>query len=302
MALLQFYSIVPDGGSPSNDSDTYFTEDELIDIVDQTLSTSDLDGTPYDGAEIYTETITAKGGVNAPTYNVIVLDVNGVYYYAAADGGTLPTDVNFRYDELASIDGATGPVDDVVICFVAGTMILTPTGEVPVESLQPGDTVLTLDHGPQTVRWVGRRTVSANGELAPVRIEAGAIDGRVPTRELMVSPWHRMMISGWRAQALFGEPELLVPARDLINDKTIRPVEDMKTVEYVHILFDRHEIVWADGAPSESFNPAELALEKVGEAVRGEILTLFPELRDDYTAFGRSARPTVTGRDARALF
>ena len=131
---------------------------------------------------------------------------------------------------------------EVVLCFGRGAMIRTPSGEVPVERLAAGDLVETLDHGAQAIRWIGSTTVLARADLTPIRIRAGALGAGQPTRDLLVSPHHRMVVTGWRAEVLFGEPEVLAAARDLINDETIRPANDLEEIEYFHILFDRHEI------------------------------------------------------------
>ena len=193
------------------------------------------------------------------------------------------------------------PVDEITYCFAEGSLIRTPRGEVPVEDLQPGDIVDTLDHGPQAVRWIGCSDVPARGDLTPIRIRAGALGDGLPHTDLVVSPHHRMVVTGWRAEVLFGEPEVLAAARDLINDDTIRPATDLDRVRYFHVLFDRHEIIWGNGAMSESFHPADCALDKMAEATRDEILRLFPELKSGATSFGDTARMVVGPRDARMI-
>ncbi|MHA3978028.1 Hint domain-containing protein [Halovulum sp. GXIMD14794] len=299
MAILEFYLADPSGQGAG--SETEFDPALSVDIGDNVLSSSDLTGTPLENGNFYTNTVVAKDG---DSYDVVIVEAtDGTLYFANADGGQLPVDEKFRKDVLDNVDSAT-PIDGdagIAVCFAAGTMIRTPTGEVAVEALVEGDLVLTADHGAQPVRWVGRRMATAAGELAPIRIKAGALGEQSPAQDLLVSPWHRVLVSGWKAQALFGESEVLIPARDLVNDSDIRVATDLDTVEYVHVLFDRHEIIFGNGAPSESFHPAEIALDKVGEAVREEILKLFPELRSDVRTYGPAARATVTGRLASAL-
>ena len=97
-------------------------------------------------------------------------------------------------------------IENVIICFTEGTRISTPHGQRNIETLGIGDEVLTLDNGVQRIRWIGRRTVPAVGKLAPVRIKAGAFEN---ARDLLVSPQHRMLLDGWRAQLLFGEEQVL---------------------------------------------------------------------------------------------
>ncbi|MFN3259956.1 MAG: Hint domain-containing protein [Pikeienuella sp.] len=184
-----------------------------------------------------------------------------------------------------------------VVCFTAGTMIRTPGGERPVESLRPGDLVETLDNGPQPVRWAGRRLVPATGRFAPVRIRAGAFGAR---RDLVVSQQHRMLVSGPRAELMFGEPEALAAAKHLVDGGSVT-LEEGGVVEYVHILFDRHEIVFAEGAAAESLHPGAAALAGIGAEGREEIFALFPELRDHPAAAGPAARTILKAFEARAF-
>lgn len=173
-----------------------------------------------------------------------------------------------------------------VVCFARGTLIETDRGEVAIEHLVEGDMVRTLDNGFQPIRWIRSSLAPAFGNLAPIRIAAGTFGNR---RDLLVSPQHRIMLSGWQMELLFAEPEVLAPAKSLINDSTIRS-EVGGMVVYYHMLFDRHEIVFAEGAPSESFHPGQTALDGMDEAVRDEIFTLFPELRNNRDGFGPAAR------------
>ncbi|MEY4984382.1 MAG: hypothetical protein RIR62_2648, partial [Pseudomonadota bacterium] len=182
-----------------------------------------------------------------------------------------------------------------IVCFTRGTLIATAEGERAIEELAPGDLVLTLDHGYQPIRWIGSTTVEAKGRLAPIAIEAGVLGN---LRRLLVSPQHRMLLSGWQAELLFDEPEVLAAARMLVNDSTIRPVEGGE-VEYFHMLFDEHEIVFAEGAPSESFHPGHQGWGALAEEARAEILHLFPMLEGgDFTAYGPSVRRTLKAAEA----
>ena len=117
-----------------------------------------------------------------------------------------------------------------------------------------------------------------------IRIAQGALGHGLPCREMKVSPQHRMLIEGWRAEMLFGEAEVLAAA---IHLTSLAGVEQVLTsgVTYVHIMFDRHEIVLADGAWSESFQPAQRMLDGMGNDQQDELLTLFPELAAMEVAF-----------------
>lgn len=164
-----------------------------------------------------------------------------------------------------------GNVDDdtvfitILICVARGTRIDTPNGAVAVEDLDVGDLVSTMDGPAQTVRWIGSRRIStaelqADGSMWPVRIKAGALGDQTPRRDLLVSPQHRIFLEDWRAELLFGAAQVLAPGKSLINDSAIRRDRSVPELEYFHLLFDRHEIIFTEGAPTESFQPGPYAM------------------------------------------
>ena len=207
--------------------------------------------------------------------------------------GGLSGDATLADGSVVSFAG----IENIVICFAAGTLIATPFGPRAVETLCPGDPVLTADHGLQAVRWAGRRQVAATGALAPVRIAAGVLGNR---RELVVSPQHRMMLAGWRAELHAGTPEALAPAIHLVGTPGISRAEG-GGITYCHLLFDRHEIIFAENAPSESFHPGRIGLEGIAAAQREELFAVFPQLRADPGIYGPPARPLLRRFQARAL-
>ncbi|WP_114964729.1 Hint domain-containing protein [Alkalilacustris brevis] len=189
----------------------------------------------------------------------------------------------------------------IFVCFVAGTMILTPEGEVPVESLKAGDLVMTRDHGAQPIRWVGSATVPASETMAPVRIRAGALGEGLPSRDLRVSPQHRLLVSGPMLELTMGLDEALVPAKHLINDSTISRDRSERQVTYYHLLFDQHEIITSDGMPTESFHPGKWGVGVMEESARQELLRLFPELEHGADRFGPAARTSLKKDEAALL-
>ncbi|MHA3915559.1 Hint domain-containing protein [Halovulum sp. GXIMD14793] len=184
-----------------------------------------------------------------------------------------------------------------IVCFARGTLIETSNGPVAVEDLTAGDMIRTLDNGEQPLRWVGSQGVPAQGNMAPVVIKAGALGN---DRDLVVSPKHRILLDGWRVELLFNEKEALVTADSLLNDTTITCREGGE-VEYFHLLFDRHQIIFAEGIPSESFHPAEQGMGKLAEASRQEILQLFPQLADGIDTYGPPARRTLQASEVALL-
>ncbi|NJS38446.1 MAG: hypothetical protein HC783_04830 [Rhodobacteraceae bacterium] len=195
-------------------------------------------------------------------------------------------------------------IENIFPCFTPGVMILTDRGEVPVEALVPGDLVMTRDNGLQPVRWVGRRDLGlldlmADPDLQPIEIATGAL-ANGPDRVLRVSPQHRVLVEGARAELMFGEAEVLVAAKHLLGQAGVTRVLPLEGVAYIHILFDRHEIVQSDGVWTESFQPADRMLSAMDAEVRGEVLKLFPQLAKAEAAFP-AARLSLKAHEARVL-
>jgi hypothetical protein len=218
---------------------------------------------------------------------------NGEYYWAFdIDISTGDTIVQSGTNFIGQV-----PFADIV-CFTSGTLIKTKSGERPIEDLSVGDTVITMDHGCQPIRWIGSSKRKAEGDVAPVLIRKGALGNK---RDLRVSPQHRMLLQGWQAELLFGETEVLATAKSLINDHSIIRVEGGE-VEYFHMLFDTHEVIWAEGALSESFHPGKQGWKGFDQATRDEILSLFPQLSDEnFDSYGPSARLSLKHKEGALL-
>ncbi|MEL6571957.1 MAG: Hint domain-containing protein [Pseudomonadota bacterium] len=197
-------------------------------------------------------------------------------------------------------NGSTLTFTDIerIICFTPGTTIATPLGARPIESLQVGDLVVTRDHGLQPIRWIESRTVEATGTFAPVRIRPGAVTGL--ERDLLVSPQHRMLFTGYRAELLFGEREVLMPAIHLVDGTRVTR-ESGGEVTYIHMMFDQHEVIFADGAASESFHPGDQALAGITDHAREELFALFPELRSNPMGYGTTARRCLKKHETQML-
>lgn len=147
---------------------------------------------------------------------------------------------------LAQVAGAS---------FVHGTRITMADGaQRSVETLEVGERVLTRDAGAQQIRWIGRSTARAKGELAPVRIRAGTLNN---ARDLLVSPDHRFFIHQRHDWIGAGGSDILVKARHLVNGHTVTVVSG-GYVQYFQLLFDNHHMIFAEGiaAESASFDPS----------------------------------------------
>ncbi|MEL7215851.1 MAG: Hint domain-containing protein [Pseudomonadota bacterium] len=162
------------------------------------------------------------------------------------------------------------------VCFTRGTWISTVAGPRLIETLRVGDLVLTADNGPQPLRWIGRRRYSAlhvmlNREVQPVLMRAGTMGLET---DLLVSPHHRMMLRGAEAEVMFGEREVLVAATHLETELGVQRVRPEGGVEYFHLAFDSHELVFANGALSESLYLGQTGLDGIGAGGRAELALL----------------------------
>ncbi|TCP62419.1 Ca2+-binding RTX toxin-like protein [Rhodovulum bhavnagarense] len=256
------YFTVTDYGEPGSGSMT-LDGGETGETLGDTL---DFNGQLLLGSISYSETDDAAGGLSG---TATLLD------------GTI---VNFSGFET-------------IICFAKGTHIMTPRGERPIEELRPDDMVLTADNGPQPLRWIDSRSVPAKGRLTPIRIRAGLFGNR---RDLVVSPQHRMLYEGYRAQLLFGDNQVLVPAAHLVDHHQVLE-EPGGEVTYFHMMFDRHEIVFAEGARSESFHPGHVGLDAVRGPAREELFRIFPQLRALPQSYGPTSRMCLKRFESKIL-
>ncbi|MEL6572262.1 MAG: Hint domain-containing protein [Pseudomonadota bacterium] len=192
-----------------------------------------------------------------------------------------------------------------VVCFAQGTMIRTVDGDRPIETLNPGDRVETLTHGPQEVTWIGVRHVApvelnAVPKLRPIRIAAGSLGQGLPVRDLFVSRQHRMVISSKIANRMFGTKEVMVPACKLTQLPGIATDEAAQEVTYFHLLLKHHEAIFAEGAPSESLFAGYGARTMLSPAAIDEIVTIFPEFAEPGFV-PQSALPIPPGRQQKQL-
>ncbi|KNG93848.1 Hint domain-containing protein [Pseudaestuariivita atlantica] len=271
-----------------------------------------LNGGPdqtFDGTAVYNATLTYTDGTTGTITAVVFQDTAGNTYLAPefsanADQATLEAGA-IRSMTLTSLvgnnySGMTGSREtfNAAVCFAAGTKIATPDGLKDVARLVPGDRVMTVDNGPQVVRWVGIRTVPAIANHAPIRIRAGALGRGVPEHDLIVSRQHRVLLRSRVAQRMFGQSEVLVSACRLTPLPGVEEVRDWGIVTWCHLMCDRHEVIWAAGAPAETLYLGPEARQMLSDAALDEILALFPELADHP---GLPARPMPDGRKQKEL-
>lgn len=186
--------------------------------------------------------------------------------------------------------------DVICVSFAAGTLITRP-GAAPeaIEMLRPGDLVLTRDHGPQPVRWIGKATLRAAGSFAPVVISAGTLGN---LGDLVVSPHHRIFLYQRGTRRLGGTPEVLVQAKHLVDGDRVWRREG-GFAEYYSLVFDRHEIIFAEGIPAESLMVNEETVRLLPDDLADDLRARFPGLRQSQHFASEASRAALdaAGRD-----
>ncbi len=286
-----------------NDDDANFQDSD----GSQTLNgAQDVDGTTYASGSVVEAEYGITVSYGGQSWQLVAFNVNNSspaygtvegLAFIGGPGGFPPIGVPLLVTSTQEGPNYLATEYATPICFADGTLIETSEGIRPVEQIEPGDLVLTSDNGAQPVRWRYSRSFPALGDLAPIVFEAGAIGNR---RRLILSPQHRIKISDWRAQLWFGEDAVLVPAKFFVDDLTVRRVEG-GMVTYNHLMFDDHQMVFAEGVEAESFFPGAEDFGLDADATRRELLDLFPELSEIGAEYGPLAHRDVRGREAHVL-
>ena len=317
-----------DGGTGNDSIDAGHGNDTLIGGEGDDTLTGNRGADVYDGGAgddvmYLSEGDTADGGDGDDLFVLTDLGETGSSTISITggegdetDGDTLQLNSDVSYSDItftntddnagglsgnfAMADGTVVTFTEIenIICFTPGVHILTEHGSRPIETLQVGDLIVTRDNGLQPIRWLGARRVAGLGRFAPVHIAQHVMPGA--TCPLLVSPQHRIVFSGYRAELLFGASEVLVSAKHLIDGVDVRQIEQTH-VTYIHLMLDAHEVVFADGAATESFHAGDSGISALSNASRHEIFSIFPELRSNPNAHGRTARRCLKRREAQLL-
>jgi hypothetical protein len=292
-------------------------------LLPVTITDDDLTLSPYFTNDLG-ETINIAGNTytnpQGGTYELTFTDLGGtshtedlLLWYTGSDFIFVPQ-IGSAFDNgsvVTSLGGwqeyTTGFTWTDVVCFTTGTNISTPTGPRLIDSLQKGDLVITRDNGLQPIRWIGRKVITgarlhAMPHLQPILIKKDAFGTGAPQKDMWLSPQHRVLHESSASLLQFGSREILVPAKGLVNDTTIITDTSRNAIEYIHILFDSHEIIYADGIASESFHPGEMAISALEDASRAELFDIFPNLQCGLKTYGASVRPSISVAESYSLF
>ncbi|SHJ54560.1 Hint domain-containing protein [Palleronia salina] len=286
-----------------------------------------IDGTTYTIDRIQEPTNTGRftegDGTNNSFNPQSESNLDAVFLTVSNGGDTryfiIPSD---RYGDMNVEEIRTGSLNDVggsdaalvsttddnvrAVCFARGTRIFVSAGmDRPVEDLRVGDWVRTADRGFQRVVWIGATRIEAatlrkNPRLGPVRIRRGSLGPGLPTRDLTVSPQHRVLVRSRIAERMTGSSEVLIAARHLVGLDGIKRAGIGKGVDYYHILLERHEILWAERAPCESLLLGQESLKTLGDENMAEIRLNHPAALA-LAGPDRAARPILSAPKARRL-
>lgn len=209
------------------------------------------DGSGFDTIEDY----------SAADGDILLIDYPGINSYAdlqpyLSDDGNYGTLISFPDGSVTQVkwlnynsqSASDFTFQSGTICFLKGTLIETEHGPRPVESLRSGDLVRTYDHGLQPLHLMRCRSYRFGAgphKMQPIRIRPGALGPGVPVRELIVSPQHRIALP---QQA----PEYIIAARHLLSWPGVSARPSCRLAQYCHLVFDRHELVLANGAWAET--------------------------------------------------
>ncbi|MEP5761163.1 MAG: Hint domain-containing protein [Litoreibacter sp.] len=296
---------------------------------------------PSGGTDLYFDAGRGSAVLNNGGDNVVLYDPTNDEYIAATYNGATVVDPttsgdgnfdlfsatatqsgsgeNFGSDNdgfsiQRTSDGADTFVNDETptpgtnnICFTGGTIFETPEGPTLIDNLRPGDQLFTKDNGPQTIKWIWAKVwttaeLRKNPNLYPVRVKKDAFGNGLPERELLVSRQHRILVGSRIVQRMFDCAEVLVPAKDLLELDGVDIVTDCETMTYYHILLEQHEIVFANGVPSESLHLGPESLKMMENEAIEELCKIFrmePGILPKLTSL--PVRTCVAGNKARTL-
>ena len=268
--------VITDFDANDDDGDGFYNDQFDVSFL------NDAEGNPVDAWDVV---VTDDGSGNAlltfPNGETVLLR------------GVSPDQI----DETSELTAAGIP------CFTSGTYIATPNGDVLVEELQVGDLVTTKDAGPQPIRWIGARALTSS-DLAkmphqlPVHINTGVLGN---TRPLLVSPLHAVLVGSEQGV----EQESLARAKHLAETSApVRTARGKRNVTYIHLMFDTHQIIYANGAPCESFYPGFEALRLLPLPKLASLYRAFPLLQNKTPeqSYGPRARPVLRRKDVLKSF
>lgn len=285
------------------DNDAYFDDADNTQVL---TNPATINGTNYSAGQVmeneYSYIVRPSWSTNpADNFVIYVIDEGG---NTASIGfiSTQPLLNGMSYD-IVGIESNNPSV--AYVCFGPETRIETPTGPRRIEDLKPGDEVLTLDNGPQTLLWIGKRDVALDGgrdAQTPILFPRDTLAPGFPNRDLILSPQHRVMVSSDKNDDVTGGDKVFAPARALAKRPGVRRMNGRKSITYYSLMTERHEVLFANGVPAESFYPTTYSLSLLSGFEQLKVRSLIPRLTDDTAAsYGPLARRDLTALQGRRL-
>ncbi|MCP5087493.1 MAG: Hint domain-containing protein [Rhodobacteraceae bacterium] len=289
-----------------------FSDDALLNRPVGEKITCTINGCRHFLAESEGETIVFEGAVDPDTRHQRIVKfalMQTADNTAGSDRIVLVSGHLSRGEAILDITRIKQPSTlqgDTMICFTPGCRILTAFGEIPVENIKQGDLVHTADNGLQPVRWIGRRELSsarlyAAPHLRPVKISKDAFGPGLPARDIRVSPAHRFITEVPNSNLFVAPEEVLISASGLIDGVRVAEDTAVKDVAYLHLLFDEHQIIYAEQTPTESFFPCPKSLMSLEESAQKEMFSALPDLENHPLNYGANTRPSLGATEAQLL-
>lgn len=297
---------VNDDGVISDDENG--TGDYLSYDTGSGVTTTDLDS-----SSLYNATILLGDGSTMSVRVLVIQAANGDVFISEfpaepLDGLAIQSIslLSLNTSDAMGINAGASDVQNAsVVCYAVGTMIDTPDGPRAVETLTRGDLVITLDHGPQPIRWTRSADhslddVDVDADAKPVQIKAGALGHNLPAQDLIVSPQHRILVGGaGQLDGVFAS-EVFAPAKSLTGAPGIRHMKGKDKVTWIHFACDHHEVVTANGCLSESLLLGPMVVNRLSAAERQTVIDIFgPAPTPDAALNGPPARDCLTVGAAR---
>jgi len=262
-----------------------------------TATLSDNDSS-YDGSGDIDETVSIDGAAatatSGPPYAIKVsfTDTEGAphvetFYFFNTDGSWyFVPGADSSFTEGATLgtyqSHTVGWDYATVTCFANGTVIETALGPTLVENLVAGDRIKVLDGTYRRLQlnlchMVPTVDLLLKPKLRPIKFRANSLGKGYPDKDLLVSRQHRMLVTSPISKRMFGHSQALVSAIKFVGWPGCFIDNSLSKISYHHLVFDQHEIVFANGTPSESFYPGPEAMKAMTHQAREEFLDLFPE-------------------------
>lgn len=296
----------------TNSDDSSINRDNSDRGDDDTLSYDLGQGTQtaqFDTVHMFKATVVFADGSSDTNYVTVVQDTFGHVFLTTnssmAFADKALKSITFHDSGNVGYDGwyQQSPSSKTFLCLASGTRIATPSGPIKIEELAVGDLVDTEDHGPQPLRWIGKRTVdlTQGSGQPPIVIPADALGRALPAVDLELSPQHCVQLANPALTRHTGRPVALVRACHLEGRRGIRPLRGRRQITYVTLLFDRHEVITAEGLPVESLYPGPQFLAHLSPLQRLEVQAALPRWQFTTEGYGPRARPLLNRATTRAL-